>query len=91
MVKIFQWRGRTSKKAFVERFKQAFLDSVPDAVIEDGEELELRVVHSDQDYAQVVRLVRAYEEFCKTPANADEIISRWVRSLAATNSMSRSR
>ncbi len=88
MVTIFPWRGRTSKKAFAERFKKAFLEHVPDAVIEDGEELELRVVLPGQDYTQVVRLARAYEEFCKTPANGDAIISRWVRSLGATTSTS---
>lgn len=84
VVKILPWRGRTNKKAFVERFKAAFLDSCPDVVIEESAELELRVVHPAQDRTLDVRLERAYEEFCKTPANADEIVSRWVRSLAST-------
>jgi uncharacterized protein YtpQ (UPF0354 family) len=83
MVKIFPWRGRTNKKAFVERFRVALLERVPDAVIEDGEELVLRVLHPAQNYTQTVRLSRAYEEFCKTPANAGEIVSRWVGSVAA--------
>ena len=84
MVKIFPWRGRTNKKAFVERFRVALLERVPDAVIEESGELELRVVRSAQDRTLDVRLERAYEEFCKTPANAGEIVSRWVRSLAST-------
>ena len=84
MVKIFPWRGRTNKKAFVERFRSALRESCPDAVIEESGELELRVVRPAQDRTLEVRLERAYEEFCKTPANADEIVSRWVRSLAST-------
>jgi hypothetical protein len=82
--KIFPWRGRTSKKAFVERFKSAFQEHCPDAVIEASGELELRVVRSAQDRTLDVSLERAYEEFCKTPANAAEIVSRWVGSLAST-------
>ena len=86
MVKIFPWRGRTNKKAFLERFQAAFLQQCPDAVIEVAGELELSIVQPAKNHTLTVRLGRAYEEFCDTPANADEIVSRWVRSLATASS-----
>ena len=83
---IFQWRGRISKKAFVDRFRAALQERLPEAVIEEAGELELHVVSPPQDDTQTVWLDRAYQEFCKKPADIEEILSRWVRSIAASGS-----
>jgi hypothetical protein len=85
-VNIFQWRGRTSKKAFLDRFREALRQHIPDVVIEEGGELELRVAVPPDHHTKNIWLGRAYDEFCKTPAEADEIIGRWLRMIAATGS-----
>jgi uncharacterized protein YtpQ (UPF0354 family) len=77
-VKLFQWRGRTSKKAFTERFQAALQQHLPEAAVDQLGELELRVRRTAQ-VTQTIWLGRAYQEFCKDPADADEIIARWLR------------
>ena len=77
-MKLFQWRGRISKKAFTDRCQTAFQQHLPDGVVEQSGELELRVLRGAK-VIQTIWLGRAYQEFCKAPAEADEIISRWVR------------
>jgi uncharacterized protein YtpQ (UPF0354 family) len=79
-VKLFQWPGRTSKKAFTERFQAALQERLPDALIEPSDELELRLTLAD-GYKQTVWLARAYREFCEAPADAANIIARWLGSV----------
>jgi hypothetical protein len=40
-MKIFQWRGRTSKTAFRDRFRTALQERIPDAAIQEIGELDL--------------------------------------------------
>jgi uncharacterized protein YtpQ (UPF0354 family) len=82
---IVQWTGRTNARAFSERFRAALQEAFPGAAIEQGqEELELRIEHPPPDnYKQTVWLSRAYREFCETPDQVDEILARWMRSVAA--------
>jgi hypothetical protein len=70
----------------VERFEAALRERFPEAVIEHSGDLELRVVRPPGNDTRIVWLGRAYKEFCDTPAEADEIISRHLRSVAAVGS-----
>jgi hypothetical protein len=79
-VKLFQWRGRTSKKAFTDRFQAAIQQHLPDTAIEQTAELELRVTRAG-GFTQTVWLSRAYEEFCQAPAKADATIARWLQTV----------
>jgi hypothetical protein len=85
-VKLFQWRGRTSKKAFRDRFRAALQERLPDAEIVESGDLDLRIERLPSGMTQNVWLSRAYQEFCKSPSEGDEIVSRWVRSVAAMGS-----
>lgn len=84
-MKLFQWRGRTGKQAFTERFQAALQQHLPEAAIEQTSELELRMVRPPDGYTQTVWLGRAYAQFCKAPETADEIIAEWVRTAAAVH------
>jgi hypothetical protein len=82
-VGILNWRGRTSKKAFTERFRAALAERLPDASLEELGELEFRFERPPDIGSRTVWLGRAYQEFCKNPANVKEILSRWLSNLTA--------
>jgi uncharacterized protein YtpQ (UPF0354 family) len=85
-MKIFQWRGRTSKTAFRGRFKTALRERLPDAAIQEIGELDLCIERPPGGMKHNVWLGRAYQEFTKSPEQVDEIISRWLRSIIANGS-----
>ncbi|MEJ0039845.1 MAG: hypothetical protein WDO68_28030 [Gammaproteobacteria bacterium] len=82
---ILQWRGRTNKKAFADRFRAALQAHLPDAAIEELGELEFRFECPPDIGSRTVWLGRAYQEFCKDPDRADQILSRWLSNVAAPN------
>ena len=63
MVNIFQWRGRTSKTAFRDRFRTALQERLPDAAIQEIGELDLCIERPPGGMKHKVWLGRAYQEF----------------------------
>jgi hypothetical protein len=81
-VKLFQWRGRTSKKEFRKRFIELLRESTPQAryIESDKDDLDLSI-EGLANYATVtVSLRRAYDEFAAAPAERDQILARHVAS-----------
>jgi hypothetical protein len=81
---IFRWRGRTSRAAFRDRVCTAFREQFPGATIEATGDLDIQVTGLANGKSLSAWLGRAYEEFCKDPKQADEIIARHVRGAQAT-------
>jgi hypothetical protein len=74
---LLPWRGRTNKKAFVERVQRAVAEKLPEAKVTPGGDLELDIVFPNGTSSNLY-LGRAYAEFCKEPRNVDEIVARWL-------------
>jgi hypothetical protein len=78
-VKLFQWRGRTSKKEFRKRFIELMREAAPQIKVVESPDDDLDAL---QDIAEgktaTVSLHRGYEEFAETPAERDQILGRWV-------------
>ena len=81
---LLPWRGRTSKKAFVERVQRAIVDKFPGARVTPGKDLELDVVFPNGT-SNNLYLGRAYAEFCKEPRNVEDIIARWLAFVSASS------
>jgi hypothetical protein len=82
-MKLFQWRGRTSKPAFRDRVLAVLREELPEATIEATGELDIRITGVPDKEQVNVWLGRAYDEFCQEPRQAEEIIQRSVRSALA--------
>jgi uncharacterized protein YtpQ (UPF0354 family) len=82
-MRLFQWRGRTSKAAFRDRVCGVLREQVPAATIEATGDLDIRITGLPNGKTLNVWLGRAYEEFSKAPGEADEIIVRYVRGALA--------
>jgi len=78
-MKLFRWRGRTSKSAFRDRVCTALREKLPGALIEATGDLEVHVSGLANGKSLDVWLGRAYDEFCKEPVEAEEVIARHVR------------
>jgi uncharacterized protein YtpQ (UPF0354 family) len=77
---LLPWRGRTNKKAFLERFKRAVAEKFPNAHVTPAGELELDVVFPNGTKHNLY-LGRAYAAFCKKPSDVDEIVMRWLSAV----------
>lgn len=77
------WRGRTSRKSFVERVQRAIAEKFPEAQVTPGKDLELDVVFANGT-SNNLYLGRAYAEFCKEPRNVEDIIARWLAFVSAS-------
>ena len=82
-MRLFQWRGRTSKAAFRDRVCGVLREKVPAATIEATGDLDIQITGLPNGETLNVWLGRAYEEFSKAPGGADEIIARHVRGTLA--------
>jgi hypothetical protein len=78
-MKLFRWRGRTSKSAFRDRVCTALRENLPGAIIEAAGDLDVHISGLANGKSLDVWLGRAYDEFCKEPAEAEEVIARHVR------------
>jgi uncharacterized protein YtpQ (UPF0354 family) len=80
-VKIFQWRGRVSKKEFRKEFMAMVTAAAPQArcvEVPDDEDLSFRIEGLEQ-YTQVtISMHRAFAEFEKEPDTRAEIYARWI-------------
>jgi uncharacterized protein YtpQ (UPF0354 family) len=83
-MKLFRWRGRTSKSAFRDRVCTALRENLPGAIIEATGDLDVHISGLANGKSLDVWLGRAYNEFCKKPAEAEEVIARYVRGALAT-------
>jgi hypothetical protein len=83
-MKLFRWRGRTSKSAFRDRVCTALREKLPGATIETTGDLEVRISGLASGKSLDVWLGRAYSEFCKEPTKVEEIIARHVQGALAT-------
>jgi len=81
---LFQWRGRISREDFRRKFIDAVLAAAPSIQCSEGPEDALEVLIDGLDEYNEVRvsLQRAYAEFEKDPGECDEILARWVSSIA---------
>jgi uncharacterized protein YtpQ (UPF0354 family) len=77
---VLPWRGRTNKKAFLERFKRAVAEKFPDAQVTPAGELELDIAYPNGAKSNFY-LGRAYEAFCQEPREVDDIVARWIAAL----------
>jgi len=79
-VKLFQWRGRTSKKEFRRRFIQLLRESAPNLryIESDKDDLDVLIEGLDQYATATISLHRGYAEFVAAPAECDEVLTRWV-------------
>jgi len=82
-MRLFQWRGRTSKAAFRDRVSGVLREKVPRATIEVTGNLDIQITGLPSGKSLNVWLGRAYEEFSKAPEEADEIIARYIRGTLA--------
>ncbi|MBS0417713.1 MAG: hypothetical protein JSR66_08365 [Proteobacteria bacterium] len=82
-MRLFQWRGRTSKASFRDRVFGVLREKLPAATIEATGDLDIRITDLPTGKILNVWLGRAYEEFSKAPGGADEIIARHVRGTLA--------
>jgi hypothetical protein len=82
-MRLFQWRGRTSKAAFRDRVCGVLREKVPAATIEATGDLDIQITGLPSGKTLNVWLGRAYEEFSKAPGEADAIIARHVRGALA--------
>jgi len=82
-MRLFQWRGRTSKAAFRDRVYGVLREKVPKATIEATGDLDIQITGLPGGKTLNVWLGRAYEEFSKAPGEADEIIARYIRGTLA--------
>ena len=82
-MRLFQWRGRTSKAAFRDRVSGVLREKVPRATIEVTGNLDIQITGLPSGKSLNVWLGRAYEEFSKAPGEADEIIARYIRGTLA--------
>jgi hypothetical protein len=79
---LLPWRGRTNKKAFLERCQRAVQEKFPEAQVAPAGELELDVVFPDGTRNNLY-LGRAYDQFCRQPREFDDIVARWLQMVAA--------
>jgi hypothetical protein len=79
-VKLFQWRGRTSKKEFRKRFIELMREAAPQVryAESDKNDLDLSIEGLADHGTAFVSLHRAYDEFLADPAERDQILARWV-------------
>jgi hypothetical protein len=79
-VKLFQWRGRTSKPEFCKLFVERMRAAAPQIryAVSDTDELDLTVEGGEHFTSMTVSLHRAYDEFVETPARRDQILDRWT-------------
>jgi hypothetical protein len=77
---LLPWRGRTNKKAFLERFRRAIVEKFPQAQVMPAGEIELDIVFPNGTKHNLY-LGRAYAAFCKEPRDADEIVTRWLSAV----------
>jgi hypothetical protein len=78
-MKLFRWRGRTSKSAFRDRVCTALRENLPGAMIEATGDLDVHTSGLANGKSLDVWLGRAYDEFGKKLAEAEEVIARHVR------------
>lgn len=79
-MKLFQWRGRTSKKEFRKRFIELMRETAPQVryIESDSDDLDLAMEGLAGDATANISLHRGYDEFVAAPAERDEILARWV-------------
>lgn len=79
-MKLFQWRGRTSKKEFRKRFIELMREAAPQIryVESDKDDLDLSMEGLPDHVTATLSLHRAYDEFSAAPAQREEILARWV-------------
>ena len=77
---LLPWRGRTNKKAFLERCLRAVQEKFPEAQVAPAGELELDVVFPDGTRNNLY-LGRAYDQFCRQPREFDDIVARYRAAL----------
>jgi len=85
-VKLFRWRGLTSKTAFRDRVCGAVRERLSTASVEPTEDLGIAITGLPDRDRLDIWLGRAYDEFRAAPANADEIVARWVRFIESSAS-----
>ena len=80
-MKLFQWRGRVSRKEFRKEFLAAVIKAAPHvrcAEVAD-DELAFRIEGLDEYKEVNVSLQRAYAEFEQDPGERERIMERWLR------------
>jgi uncharacterized protein YtpQ (UPF0354 family) len=80
-MKIFSWRGRMSKDAFRKRVSAEIRKVDATLGCTERGELDLVITGLPQHRQQTLLLDRAYAEFCKDPAQLDNILRRWLAVL----------
>jgi uncharacterized protein YtpQ (UPF0354 family) len=82
-VKLFQWRGRVSRKDFRKEFMAAVIAAAPQArcvEVPEDDDLSFRI-EGLEEYGQVtISLHRAFAEFEKEPDTRAEILAHWLTS-----------
>src|SRR5688572_6209119 len=80
-VKVFQWRGRVSKKDFRKEFMAAVIAAAPQArcvEVPDDDDLSFRIEGLEQYDQVTISLHRAFVEFEKEPDTRAEILAHWL-------------
>lgn len=79
-MKLFQWRGRTSKKEFRKRFIELMRETAPQVryIESDTDDLDVSIEGLAQNATATISLHRGYAEFVAAPVERDEILARWV-------------